>query len=220
LNQDEQRRLLVLNEVIRGRLTAGRAGELLGLSERQVRRILAAYREEGAAALAHGNRGRRPVNALAESIKEQVLELARTKYAGFNHLHMSEMLRDEEKLAVGRSWVRRILLGAGLASPRKRRAAKHRSRRERYPKEGMLLQIDASPHAWLEGRGPAMSLIAGIDDATGTVPHGLFRHSEDSAGYFLLMRAFDNPGWPTLITGNGPPTRLGRPTCSSARSPV
>jgi len=47
LNQDEQRRLLVLNEVISGRLTAGRAGELLGLSERQIRRILAAYREEG-----------------------------------------------------------------------------------------------------------------------------------------------------------------------------
>src|SRR5665647_2892750 len=85
LNQDEQRRLLVLNEVISGRLTAGRAGELLGLSERQVRRILAAYREEGAAALAHGNRGRRPVNALAESVRAQVLELARTKYAGFNH---------------------------------------------------------------------------------------------------------------------------------------
>src|SRR5665647_553216 len=128
LNQDEQRRLLVLNEVISGRLTAGRAGELLGLSERQVRRILAAYREEGAAALAHGNRGRRPVNALAESVRAQVLELARTKYAGFNQLHMSEMLREEEKLAVGRSWVRHILLEAGIVSPRKRGAPKHRSR--------------------------------------------------------------------------------------------
>ena len=59
MNEDEQRRLLVLNEVIRGRLTVGRAGELLGLSERHLSRILAAYREEGAAALAHGNRGRR-----------------------------------------------------------------------------------------------------------------------------------------------------------------
>ena len=143
------------------------------------------------------------MNALAESIKEQVLELARTKYAGFNHLHMSEMLRDEEKLAVGRSWVRRILLEAGIASPRKRRAAKHRSRRERYPKEGMLLQIDASPHhAWLEGRGPAMSLIAGIDDATGTVPFGLFRHREDSAGYFLLMRG--------IVTKKGCPVAIYR----------
>lgn len=188
MNQDEQRRLLVLNEVISGRLTAWRAGELLGLSERQVRRILAAYREEGAAAVAHGNRGRRPANALGESIREQVLELARTKYTGFNHLHLSEMLVEEEKLSVGQSSARRILADAGMPSPRKRRAPKHRSRRERYPKEGMLLQIDGSPHDWLEGRGPTMCLIAGIDDATGTVPFGLFRTAEDSAGYFLLMR--------------------------------
>jgi transposase len=188
LNQEEQRRVLVLNEVISGRLTAGRAGELLELSERQVWRILAAYRKEGAAAVAHGNRGRKPMNTLEEALRERVLELARTKYAGFNHLHMSEMLRDEEKLPIGPSSVRRILLEAGIASPRKRRPAKHRSRRVRYPKEGMLLQIDASPHDWLEGRGPVMSLVGGIDDATGTVPYALFRSQEDSAGYFLLLK--------------------------------
>ncbi len=187
MNQEEQRRVLVLNEVISGRLSAGKAGELLELSERQVRRILAAYRKEGAAAVAHGNRGRKPKNALEESLRERVLELARTKYAGFNHLHMSEMLRDEDELPVGPSSVRRILLGAGIASPRRRRPARHRSRRERYPKEGMLLQIDGSPHDWLEGRGPLMSLIGGIDDATGKVPFALFRLQEDSAGYFLLL---------------------------------
>lgn len=188
LNLEEQRRVLALNEVIGGRLTAREAGELLEVSERQVRRILAAYRKEGAAAVAHGNRGRKPVNALGEALRERVLESARTKYVGFNHLHMSEMLRDEDKLPVGPSSVRRILLEAGMASPRKRRPAKHRSRRVRYPKEGMLLQIDASPHDWLEGRGPVMSLIGGIDDATGTVPFALFRPQEDSAGYFVLLR--------------------------------
>ncbi|HEX2922681.1 MAG TPA: ISNCY family transposase [Chloroflexota bacterium] len=188
LNGDEQKRLLVLNEVIGGRLTARKAGELLKLSERQLRRILADYRKEGAAALVHGNRGRKPVNVVEESVREQVLELARTKYVGFNHLHMSEMLRNEDKLPVGRSTVRRILLEAGIASPKKRRPAKHRSRRARYPKEGMLLQIDGSPHDWLEGRGPMMSLIGGIDDATGTVPFAQFRPAEDSAGYFLLLK--------------------------------
>src|SRR5512133_2043575 len=149
LNEGEQRRLLVLNEVNRGRLSAWRAGELLGLSERQVRRILAAYREEGAAALVHGNRGRRPANALDEGLRGRVAQLARTKYAGFNQLHMTEMLAEEEDLEIGRSSVRRILLAEGIASPRKRRLAKHRSRRERYPMEGMLLQIDGSPHDWL-----------------------------------------------------------------------
>lgn len=185
---EEQRRLLVLNEVIGGQLTAEKAGKLVDLSERQVRRILAAYRKEGAAALVHGNRGRKPANALGEELREQVLELARTKYAGFNQLHMSELIHDDDKLPIKRSSVRRILLEAGIGSPKKRRPAKHRSRRERYPKEGMLIQIDGSPHDWLEGRGPTMSLIAGIDDATGKVPFALFRLQEDSAGYFLLLR--------------------------------
>lgn len=188
LKAEEQRRLLVLNEVIGGRLTAGGAAELLGLSERHLRRILAAYRKEGAAAMAHGNRGRSPCNAIDRSVRDRVLELAHTKYAGFNHLHMSEKLIEEEKLCLGLSSARRILFEAGVASPRKRRPPRHRSRRERYPKEGMLLQIDGSPHDWLEGRGPTMSLMAGIDDATGTVPFALFRLQEDSAGYFLLLR--------------------------------
>lgn len=187
LSLEEQRRILVLNEVNGGQLTCVRAAGLLGLSERHVRRIVAAYREEGAAAIAHGNRGRSPCNAVDATVRARVLELARTKYAGYNHLHMSEELIGVEELPLGLSSARRILAGAGIVSPRKRRAPKHRSRRERYPVEGMLLQVDGSPHDWLEGRGPTMSLVAGIDDATGIVPFGVFRPSEDSAGYFLLI---------------------------------
>ncbi|HEX2988601.1 MAG TPA: ISNCY family transposase [Chloroflexota bacterium] len=200
MNEGEHRRLLVLNEVNRGRLTAWRAGELLGLSERQVRRILAAYREEGAAALVHGNRGRRPSNALDEGLRQRVAQLARTKYAGFNQLHMTEMLAEEEKLEIGRTSIRRILLAEGIASLRKRRAAKHRTRRERYPVEGMLLQIDGSSHDWLSGRGPAMCLVAGIDDATSTVPFGVFRPTEDTIGYFLLIEGvIAKKGRPTAV---------------------
>src|SRR5207237_331124 len=83
--------------------------------------------------------------------------------------------------------VRRLLVQAGIASPRKRRAPRHRSRRERYPQEGMLLQIDGSRHDWLEGRGPYLTLIGAIDDATGQVSFGLFREQEDAQGYFLLF---------------------------------
>jgi len=188
LNEREQKRVLVLNQVIAGRMTAEEAAELLGLSERQVWRILAAYRKEGAAALVHANRGRKPVNALELGLRDRVLELGKTKYAGFNHQHLTEMLNDDEKIAIKRGSVRRILLEGGMASPRKRRPPKHRSRRERYPKEGMLLQADGSRHDWLEGRGPYLTLVAAIDDATGTVPYGLFREQEDAHGYFLLLR--------------------------------
>src|SRR5450756_796508 len=159
LNKREQKRVLVLNQVIAGQIAAEGAAELLGLSERQVWRILAAYRKEGAASLVHGNRGREPVNALESGLRDRVVELAKTKYAGFNHQHLTEKLNEVEEIAVRRSSVRRILLEAGISTPRKRRPPKHRSRRERYPKEGMLLQADGSRHDWLEGRGPYMSLL-------------------------------------------------------------
>lgn len=188
LNRKEQKRLFVFNQVEKGKISGREAAEVLGLSLRHVRRLLAAYRKEGAAALAHGNRGRRPHHSLEAGIKGWVVELARSTYAGCNNQHFTELLAEREGIDLSRSSVRRILLEAGLKSPRKRRAPKHRSRRERYPKEGMLLQIDGSDHNWLEGRGPYLSLVGAIDDATGKVPYALFREQEDAQGYFLLLR--------------------------------
>ena len=179
---------MVLNQVEVGWMRGREAAELLGLSLRQVRRILAAYRKEGAAALAHGNRGRKPCHALSPGLKRQVLGLIQSTYAGCNTQHFTELLAEREGMVLSRSSVRRILLEAGIRSPKKRRPPKHRSRRERYPKEGMLLQIDGSRHDWLEGRGPWMSLIGAIDDATGKVLYALFREQEDAQGYFLLLR--------------------------------
>jgi len=99
-----------------------------------------------------------------------------------------EFLGEQEGLVLSRSSVRRILLQTGMRSPQKRRAPKHRRRRERYAKEGMLLQIDGSRHDGLEGRGPWWALISSIDDATGKVPFALFREQEDAQGYFFLLR--------------------------------
>jgi len=155
---------------------------------RHVRRLLAAYRKEGAQALAHGNRGRKPGNALDEGLKERVVELARSIYAGCNFQHFTELLAERENIALSRSSVRLILLKAGIRSPRKRRPPKHRSRRERYPQEGMLLQIDGSRDDWLEGRGSYLTLVGAVDDATGKVPYGLFREQEDAQGYTILLR--------------------------------
>ena len=152
LNKKEQRRLLVLNQMEKGEIIGREAGETLALSLRHVRRLVAAYRKEGVAALAHGNRGRRSDHALDENLRKQVLELAQSTYNGCNNQHFTELLAEREGITLSRSSVRRILLGAGIRSPRRRRPPKHRSRRERYPKEGMLLQIDGSRHDWLEER--------------------------------------------------------------------
>ena len=116
------------------------------------------------------------------------MELATGAYSGFNHSHLTEMLADREGIHLSRSTVRRVLLAGGIGSPRRRRAPKRYLRRERYPQEGMLLQIDGSRHNWLEGRGPHLTLIGAVDDATGTVPFALFRQQEDSHGYMLMLR--------------------------------
>ncbi|TLN18762.1 ISNCY family transposase [bacterium] len=204
LTKKEQSKLMVLNAVEVGRIIGREAAELLGLSLRHVRRILAAYRREGAAALAHGNRGRKPHNTLDDGLKKRVLELAQSIYAGCNTQHFTELLAEREGITVSRSAVRLILLRAGLRSPRKRRPPKHRSRRERYPREGMLLQIDASRDDWLQRRGSYLSLVGAIDDATGKVPYALFRDEEDAQGYTLLLRHIvENEGIPEALYHDG-----------------
>jgi transposase len=188
LSKKENKRAIVLAKVDRGEMTAAQAKEVIGLGIRQIRRLLAKYRQEGPQALAHGNRGRQPQHALSPTTRTQVLELAQTKYAGFNHSHLTDKLHEEEKLEISRSSVRRILVGAGIKSPRKRRPPKHRKRRERMPQQGMMLQLDGSHHPWLEERGPWLTLVGAIDDATGEVPYSLFRLQEDAQGYFLLLQ--------------------------------
>ena len=144
LNQREQARLQVLNSVMEYQLPRAQAAELLGISERQVRRILAAYRRDGAAALVHGNRGRKPRNAVPEDVAAATVILASEKYAGFNHSHLTEVLAEREGIHLSRQTVSRLLNRSGLASARQHRPPKHRVRRERMPQEGMLLQVDGS----------------------------------------------------------------------------
>jgi transposase len=189
LSREEQKRLYVLNQIIAGKIVAQQAANLLKCSVRQVRRLLAKYRRDGASALVHGNRGRRPVNRIPRRLVGRVLKLARGPYAGFNQQHFSELLSEREDIQISRSTTRRILSQAGIASPRQRRPAKHRSRRERYPQEGMLVQIDGSPHRWLGRQRDKFTLLAAIDDATGKVLAALFRQQEDAQGYFLLLQS-------------------------------
>lgn len=147
-----------------------------------------AFREEGPQALAHGNRGRRPAHAVRESEKREVLDLASSLYSGYNHTHLHEMLASEQGIRLSRRSVARILTAAGLRSPRRRRPQRHRSWRERMPREGMMLQVDGSHHAWLEDRGPKLVLLGAVDDATGEFVHALFRQREDAQGYLILLR--------------------------------
>ena len=186
LKQRELARLQVLNDILEYQVPTLQAAEILGVSERHTRRLLNAYRRDGAAALAHGNRGRPPHNAVLESEAAAVVRLASTKYAGTNHTHLTELsgTRGHKSEPPDRT---AILVKAGIGSPRSRRPQQHRVRRQRMPQEGMLVQVDGSHHRWLGENRPRFALLLTVDDATGTVPAAVFCQEEDTPSYFLLM---------------------------------
>jgi transposase len=231
LTTKELKRLKVLEWVEAERMTVADAAKMLGISQRHCWRVLARYRQEGSAGLVHGNRGRPSPRRLPAAAREEILTLAQGICRDYNDQHLTEVLQDEHGLQVSRASVQRVRRAAGLASPHKYRRRRGHQRRERYPQAGMLLQLDASIHDWLEGRGPRLALAAAIDDATNEVVGALFRPQEDAAGYFLLLRSisqshglplaayadrhtiFQSPVKPTIeqeLTGTVPQSQFAR----------
>ena len=188
LTTREQQRTEVVSRWLAGILTTSETVLLLGCSERTAWRLRAAMLREGAAGLAHGNRGRPSTRRLPEAVAERIVQLAATEYRGFNDTHLAETLAEEEGIVIGRSTLRRLLRSCGIASPRRRRAARYRSRRERMAQAGLMVQVDGSRHDCLEGRGPWLTLVGGIDDATGVVVGAVFREAEDGVGYLCVLR--------------------------------
>jgi transposase len=203
LSQKELQRVKVIENAVEGRLTVRQAGELLGLSGRQVKRLKAKYEPKGVDWVKHGNAGSKKPWGLGKGVGERIVELARDVYVGFNDSHLAEKLVEVEKIEVSRETVRRLLRGAGMRSPQKRRSRKYRARRERKPQMGMMLLTDASREDWLEGRGPAMTLIGYQDDATSRVLAARFQlEHEDTLGYLRRLRE--------VVEGHGIPLSLYR----------
>ena len=215
LNPKEQTRLQVLNSLLAEHMTLDQAATLMGVSTRHTRRMLAAYREKGAASVAHGHRGRRAPNATPEAVAYDVVHLARTRYSGANHTHLSELLDEREGIDIGRTTLRRILVNAGLKSPQRRRPPKHRVRRLRMPREGMLIQMDGSYHRWLGDDGPQFTILFAVDDATGTVVDALFCEQEEAHSYFMLSRA-----WCSMSAYQSPSTPTGTGSSDTRPAPA
>ncbi|MGH9813218.1 MAG: ISNCY family transposase [Candidatus Acidiferrales bacterium] len=193
----------MIENAVNGKVSVEEASRLLNLSSRQVKRLKRRYQADTVDWVRHGNRGRPSEKALHKSEREKIVELARGKYAGFNDTHLTEKLNQQEGIEASRETVRRILRQAGVKSPQKRRAVKYRSRRERKPRMGMMVLTDASREDWLEGRGPALTLIAYQDDATGRVLSGGFQlQPEDTVGYLRQLRA--------MVEAHGIPVSLYR----------
>jgi transposase len=187
LTKDELKRVMVIEKWIDGHLTEQDVARNLGISVRQAYRLKAKYRNGGAPAMAHGNRGKKPAHTLADSLKQRVQHLYQDRYFGSNSTHFAELLAEHENIHLSVSSVRRILLEGGLRPARVRRRPKVHRPRPRKTQAGMMWQIDASPYAWLEDRGPQLTLHGIIDDATGEVIAAAFRPTETLEGYVTVM---------------------------------
>lgn len=185
LTMREEHRINVIQKVMDGQMTRGQAGEVLERSERQIYRLLNKARGVGIQGLIHGNKGRESPRKKPEAFWKRVLEIVGKRYRDVNDRHLQELLEREEKIRVGRESLRKRLRVAGIAPKRKRRGTKYRKRRERKEAFGRMIQIDGSPHDWLEGRGPWLTLVGGKDDATGYV-WAWFEEAESTWAYFRL----------------------------------
>jgi len=188
LSQKELQRVAVISRCVKGELACARAAGLLCLSERQIKRLKKRLREDGEAALAHANRGRPSHRRLPQALRARIVQLARGPYAGFNDHHLCEKLVECEGISLSRETLRRLLRQQGLGSPRKRRAPAHRQRRVRSAQLAELVQLDGSPHDWLEGRGPLLTALGMQDDATGKILAAQFFPSETTFGYLCLLQ--------------------------------
>jgi hypothetical protein len=187
MSSKEVLRAGLLKAALAGRLTNAQGARALRLSVRQFRRLKRRFREQGAGGLLHALRGRPGNRRLAPPAREQIGVLMSTTYAGFNDVHLTEKLREVHHLVVSRSSVRHIRLALGRPATRQRAAPQHRSRRPRKPALGQLAQLDASPYAWFEDRGPLATLHGVIDDATSTPLALCFRPHEDLPGYVTIL---------------------------------
>jgi len=169
-------------------MTAAEAADLLHLSARLVFRLKARVRTLGQAGITHGNRGRKPTNAKAESLHQCIIRLYDQSYAeeDWNYAAFTDALAEKHGIRLSRETVRRWLQGAGLAR-QARRYHQHRRHRLRSARMGYMLFLDGSPHRWFGPDYPKLTLLLATDDATGQPLHGLFKPHETRDGCFEVL---------------------------------
>jgi len=183
MSTKEISRLEVMQKLGEKRMSQKEAGAILGVSERQIKRLLKAYRKKGAVGLVSKHRGRKGTHCLPVETKRKALDLLKSKYKGFGPTLAHEKLVEKESLKLSDESVRQLMITEGLWKPRKVKKVVVHQLRERRACVGELVQIDGSPHDWFEGRAAACVLLVFIDDASGKLLQLLFVESESFFSY-------------------------------------
>ncbi len=188
MSRRERERSDVVRLVIGKRLSQRQAAERMEICIRQVKRLVRAHRAQGDAGLVSKQRGRVSPRRLDDERRAKLVELLRGKYEGFGPTLAAEKLGELEGIEISRESVRRLQMGIGLWKPKRRKARRVFALRERRPRFGELIQIDASHHDWFEGRAPRCALIVFIDDATGRLTTLHMAKAETTQAYTIALR--------------------------------
>jgi transposase len=200
MTQGERDRLVVLKKAQKRLITQKQAATELGVTERHVRRLLAALRRQGDQAVIHGLRGRASNRRLSEGLRSKaVAVLSQEVYRGFGPTLAGEYLARKHKLRIGREALRQIMMEAGLWGGRTRKVVEVRQWRPRRSCRGELVQWDTSEHDWLEGRGEKLYLIHMIDDATSELTARFVRHDSTEENMRLLWDYLERHGRPVVF---------------------
>ncbi len=190
MSRKESDRLGVIQMVCEKRLRQREAAEQLGLSVRQVKRLVRRFRDHGAPGLISRHRDRQPNNALADDVRTSALALIRDHYQDFGPTLAHEKLVEVHGHAFSVETLRQWMIEVGLWQAKSRHAARIHQRRPRRACLGELVQIDGSPHDWFEERGPRCTLIVFIDDASGRLLALRFAPSETTQAYMETLKAY------------------------------
>ncbi|WP_439891103.1 ISNCY family transposase [Ralstonia sp. 25C] len=190
MSMRELDRCKVIQAVVDDGLMVWRAAEKLGISKRQVERLVLRYQQDGPRGLVSRRWGQPGHHQLPPGLEVRVRGLIRDSYADFGPTLAAEKLRERHGIDLSEACVRRIMIDAGFWVPRKLRPPKVHQPRNRRACLGELVQIDGSDHAWFEDRAPACTLLVYVDDATGRLMQLLFVPTESTQAYFAATRAY------------------------------
>jgi len=200
MSKKELMRVEVMKQLKDRRMSQGEAAQILGVSPRQIRRLLRSYREHKEDGVISKRRGKPSNNRLRPAVKCAAIDLLHSHYHDFGPTLAHEKLTEEHGLDLSVESVRQIMIEEELWRPRRvRRKAIHHMRPRRACL-GELVQIDGSPHAWFEDRGPLCTLLVYIDDATGRLMELYFVPVESTVVYFAATRHYlDRHGVPVAF---------------------
>lgn len=188
MSTEELERLEVIRKVVDKHLTQAIAARQVGVTVRQIKRLVKKYRDYGAEGLISKQRGQVSNHKYTADKIEAIKKLVGKHYYDFGPKFAAEKLDEQHGIKVSKETLRQWMIEWGLWKAKCQKEVQRHPQRARRECLGELVQIDGSPHDWFEGRGPKCCLLVAIDDATSQLCSLHFEPTETTAGYFRLMR--------------------------------